>query len=254
MLSPIPSPLSLQLTGLIGVVLLAASPAPGQQPTGRGGHPFAGKWSLTLDQNTAPGGATLAIPGGAISPYNCTYHAEKKSFQVKGDGTFAWTENDAGFTHHDGKSPHYTFHGERRLILRASGTVQAPQIAEGASEENRRLTVKLEIICGDGYSTGTSHSGTQTGIGVASADGSQLTNYPGGITVPNPAWAIDWKELKPTSVNDEELGPEIIRRTTTYQTTRQTRIPPEINGLFTPPITEVLEVKHVRYLNLVPRG
>ena len=87
-----------------------------------------------------------------------------------------------------------------------------------------------------------------------SADGSRLTNYPGGTTVPNPVWIIEWKDLKPTSVKDEELGPEVIRRTTTYQAARPSRIPSEINGLFTPPVTERIEIKHVRNLGLVPRG
>lgn len=240
----------LKFAALVGVVCLFALPSTAQQPAG---NPFDGQWSLTLDQSTGPGGATLAVSGATISPYHCTYHAEKRQFQVQADGTIDWTENEAGTSSHDGQSEHFSFSGDRQLMLRASGKVQAPQTA-GATEKDRRLTLKLSVIGGNGRSTGTSLSGTQTGIGIVSADGSQLTNYPGGTTVPNPAWVIEWSELKPSSVQDEELGPETIRRTTTYAVTRETRIPREINGLFTPLMTERLEIKHVRYLDLVPRG
>jgi len=45
-------------------------------PTGLG-HRFDGEWSLVWDHCTAPGGATISIQGGTISPYNAAYHAEK---------------------------------------------------------------------------------------------------------------------------------------------------------------------------------
>jgi hypothetical protein len=244
---------NLKLAALIGVIWLTATPLIAQQPAGRGGNPFGGKWSLTIDMTTAPGGATLAIPYATISPYHCTYHAEKREFQVKEDGTFEWAENDAGSTSHDGKSEHFSFTGDRRLNLRASGNVQARTAGE-AREEDRRLTLKLEVIGGNGRATGTGGGRTNTGIFIVSADWSQFTNYPGGTTVPNPVWAIDWTDLKPSSVKDEDLGSEVIRRTTRYQAARPSRIPSEVNGLFTPPVMERIEVKQVRYLNVVPRG
>jgi hypothetical protein len=252
-LTPIQS--SLQLAALLGVFWLNASGVWAQQPapaTGR--NPYGGQWSLKIEMATAPGGATVDVPGGPISPYNCSYRAERRSFQVKEDGTYEWSESNAGTTHHEGVLPNATFNGDRMLMLRASGLVVDPLPPEGpAREDYRRVTLKLAIIGGDGYSTGTSASGTSTGIGLVSADWSQLTNYPGGTTIPNPAWVVEWT-LKPSSVRDEELGPEVIRRTTTYEGTRPSRIPSAINGLFTPLVTERIEVKHVRYLKLVPRG
>lgn len=245
---------SLRLAALICVVWLTASPTPGQQSGGRRGNPFGGQWSLTIDITTAPGGATLALPYATISPYHSTYNAQKREFQVKEDGTFEWAENDAGSASHDGKSENFSFAGDCRLILRASGNVQAPRTAGQAPEEDRRLTVNLKVLGGNGRSTGTGGGRTNTAIHIVSADGSQMTDHPGGNTRPNSIWAIDWTDLKPSTVKDEEVGPEVIRRTTTYQATRQSRIPSEVNGLFTPPVTQRIEIKHVRYLGLVPRG
>lgn len=57
----------------------------------------------------------------------------------------------------------------------------------------------------------------------------------------------DWK-LQPTSIEQQEEAPDVIREVTTYEGRREIR---EADG---PPLTERLRVRQVRYLNLVPRG
>jgi hypothetical protein len=133
--------------------------------------------------------------------------------------------------------------------------VLAPRAATGELRaEDRRLTLDLTIMGGSGYSSGTSSGGTFTATVIAKIDDREMLQFPGAIRAPNPPWTRNWQDLKPTRVTKEELAPDVIRETITFEETRETRIPQEINGLFTPPMTERLEIKHVRYLDLVPRG
>jgi len=237
------------------LVSWAAPPSLAQPGAGSGGHPFDGEWSLVWDLSTAPGGATLSIPGGTISPYNASYHAAKSRFQVNEDGSIAWSQSDAGSTSHDGVSSDSKFWGTRSVHLRAAGKVLAPRAATGELRaEDRRLTLDLTTMGGSGYSSGTSSGGTFTVTVIANIDDREMVQFPGAIRAPNPPWTVKWQDLKPTRVTQAELAPDVIEETITYEVTRETRIPKEINGLFTPPMTERLEIKHVRYLNLVPRG
>lgn len=244
---------------LICILSWAAPPTLAQPGAGGGGHPFDGEWSLVLDISTAPGGATLSLPGGTISPYNTAWHAEKERFQVQEDGTIEWAQSDAGSLYHNGTwntagAPAH-FWGDRKVHLRAAGKAHAPRSATGELRaEDRRLTLDLTTMGGSGASSGTSLSGTFTATIVANIDDREMVQFPGAIRAPNPPWVLKWQDLKPTRVTEDELGESVIRQTFTYELSRQSRVPEEIAGKFNPLVTERIEIKHVRYPNLVPRG
>ena len=96
MTSRCPNQVGLRVATLVGLLVVAAAQSPAQQPGGGGSNPFDGQWTLVWDVATAPGGATLAIPGGTISPYNAASHAAKEQFHVKEDGSIEWAQSDAG--------------------------------------------------------------------------------------------------------------------------------------------------------------
>lgn len=235
-------------------------PALAQQGAGSGGHSFDGEWSLVWDVSTAPGGATISIPGGTFAPYNTAYHATKEQFQVKEDGGIEWTQSDAGSMYHNGTfnadGASYQFWGGRKVHLRAAGKVQSPRTATcELRAEDRRLTLDLTTMGGSGYSSGTT-PGSYATI-VANIDDREQVIIPtlgGTHRSPNPPWILKWQDLKPTSVTTEELAPDVIRQTFSYRATRQYRIPEEVAGKLNPLVTERIEVKHVHYPRLVPRG
>lgn len=246
---------NLRAAALAGLLVVAAASSPAQQSGGGGSNPFDGEWSLVWDLSTAPGGVTLALPSETISPYNAAHHAAKEQFHVKEDGSIKWAQSDAGLTYHNGVSSSGQFWGDRKIHLRATGKAQAPRAATGELRaEDRRLTLDLTTIGGNGISSGTSTGGIQTATIVANIDDREMVMYPGAIRAPNLPWTRKWQDLKPTRVTKEELAPDVIRETITYEVTRETRIPKEVNGLFTPPMTERIEIKHVHYPRLVPRG
>lgn len=225
------------------VVSCAAAPAPAQPGAGNG-NPFEGEWSLVLDINTAPGGATLTFAGTTTSPYNYAIHAAKQRFQVKEDGSFEWSQNDAGSSNYNGVLNNSTgtarFCGSQNLVLRASGKAQAPRTATGElRDEDRRLTIDLTMFHGSGYYSVTSP------IVTATTAISNTANVPAGVE--------PWSDLKPTRLTKEELAPDVVRQTTTYEATRQTNNM-GADAASVPPTTQRIEIKHVRYLKLVPRG
>jgi hypothetical protein len=238
------------------VVTCAAPPVLAQPKAGGGGNPFDGEWSLVLDITTAPGGAVIALEGGTIPDYNTAYHAAKEQFHVKEDGSIEWAQSDAGSVYHNGTlnvvGLASQFWGERKLHLRAAGKAQTPRTANGELRaEDRRLTLDLTMIGGGGYA---SASGAYTTTFVANIDDREVIQFPGAIRAPNPPWILTWQDLKPTRVTEEELGLDVIRQTFTYEATRQIRVPEEVAGTFNPLVTERLEIKHVHYPRLVPRG
>jgi hypothetical protein len=189
---------------------------------------------------------------GTVSSYNAAYHAAKARFRVGDDGKIEWAQSEAGSTSHDGDATGGRFWGARTLHLRAAGTVQAPRAAGGeARAEDRRLSLDLRIMGGSGYS---SASGAPTTTVIANIDDPEAVMFPWGIRAPNPPWTVKFEDLKPTRVSRQELAPEVIQETITFEVSRETRIPKEVNGYFTPPMTERVEIKHKRFLNLVPRG
>jgi hypothetical protein len=226
------------------VVSCAAPPALAQPGAGGGGNPFHGEWSLVLDINTAPGGATLTAAGTTTSPYNYAIHAANPQFQIKEDGSFEWSQSDAGSSRYNGVQYNSTgtsqFSGCQNLLLRAAGKAQAPRTASGEMrDEDRRLTIDLTMIRGSGY------------YSVASPLVTATTAISNTANVPAPLET--WADLKPTRVITEELAPDVVRQTTTYEASRPTHNPGGDAGSV-PPTTQRIEIKHVRYLNLVPRG
>jgi hypothetical protein len=218
------------------------------------GNPFDGEWSLTVSIATAPGG----VPTRLATPYNSHHVAENRRFDVKADGSFEWLEREAGRMHDDGVSPGpSSFQNDFQLHLRGRGTAELPPETGGPERPgDRRLTnLRLTILLGDGRGSAVNPGGSGFSIGVSSADSAQMTftSYPGGnvVTVAGAHDELTWPELCSTSVAREEIASDVIVETARYEASRQgTRraLGQEI------PVTERIEVKHVRYLNLVPRG
>jgi hypothetical protein len=241
---------------LLAVALLAgASDRSAAQQTAPAGdaNPFDGQWSLQVSFATGPGGASY--PG--VSTFNCLYAGENRQFEVKADGTFEWLAREAGTQHDDGISANSSFQNDFQLHLRGRGKAErAPRTGGPERPGDRRLSLQLSFIGGDGRGSAVNMLGSGFSIGVVSADLMQMTftSYPGGnvITVATVPHEVTWPALTSASTTREETSPDVIVETTTYQANRQgtLRVGPgqEVS------VTERIEVKHVRYLNLVPRG
>ena len=81
-----------------------------------------------------------------------------------------------------------------------------------------------------------------------------FTSYPGGVatTVTTTPHELVWPELTSTRTSREEISPDVIVERTDYRATRQGTL--RVGPGQEVPVTERIEVKHVRHLNLVPRG
>lgn len=219
-----------------------------------GGNPFDGEWSLKLSIATAPGGVSASF----VSPYNSLHMAENRRFEVKADGSFEWLAREAGKMHDDGVSPGgSSFQNDFQLHVRGRGSAEPSPRAGGQERPgDRRLNLNLTFLLGDGRGSAINSGDYSFSIGVSSADSAQMTftSHPGGNVV-SVAGVHDeltpWPELRSTSVSREEIAPDVVVETALYRASRQgTRraLGTEI------PVTERIEVKHVRYLKLVPRG
>ena len=244
----------------LALALLAAGSnrAAAQQaaPAG-GGHPFDGQWSLTFSAATAPGG----VSAGFVSPYNSLYKVENRRFEVRPDGSFDWLASETGTLHTDGVSPggSSSFKNDFQLHLRGKGKVDPPpEDASGGESGNRRLSVKkLSLLSGSGLGSAINNGATTSfSVGVVSADLSRMTytSYPGGnvTTVTNKPLEVTWENLRSTRVTRDEIAPDVVVETALYKASRQGTWPVGVNQVV--PVTEEIEVKHVRYLKLVPRG
>jgi hypothetical protein len=236
----------------LGFALVAgASPcACGQQP---GGNPFDGEWSLILDIATAPGGASM---GGDVT-VDYLYRMENRRFEVKPDGTFEWLAREAGAQHHDYHRTGGSVHGDVEMHLRGKGKVDPPpEEAASTGAGNRRLSVQLSLLNGNGRGSYLMYGFPAYMVSVASADLSQITTTtisPTGnktVTIGSGERQVKWDNLRSTRVTRDEIAPDVVVETTVYRASRQAtwRVPDQI------PVTERIEVKHVRHLKLVPRG
>jgi hypothetical protein len=233
-------------------VLVAAAPAPAQQP---GDNPFEGEWSLTFDVATPPGGVTLTNEYGTDAPYHMAFHASKRSLQVAADGTIAWRDFENGALRISGTANYFgtqTKHwASHRPLLKAAGKATATPPPPGSTQPyDRRLEVNLDYTGGSG-TYADNHGGG--GAYIVDAAGEQMT-VTGGVTNSTIAviyWQAKWT-LKPARTVREELSPGEIRETTTYEGTRQAEIATQTSGKYQ--VTQRMEIKHVRSLNLVPRG
>lgn len=242
----------------LALALLAAGyqRAAAQQaaPAG-GGNPFDGEWSLNMSSTTAPGGLSIL----ALMPYNSHHVAENRRFEVKADGSFEWLAREAGTMHDDGVVPgHSSFKNDFQLHLRGEGKAERPPETGGPERPgDRRLTnLKLTFLLGDGRGSAVTNGNYGFSVGVSSADSAQMTftSHPGGnvVTVAGVHDEVTpWPELRSTSVSREEIAPDVVVETVRYEASRQgTR---RALGQVVP-VTERIEVKHVRHLKLVPRG
>jgi hypothetical protein len=218
-----------------------------------GKNPFEGEWLLELSITTAAGGVSTRL----ATPYNSHHMVANRRFEVKADGSFEWLAREAGMMHDDGVSAGSSgFQNDFQLHLRGQGKAMPPRTAGGPERPgDRRLNVQLSLLLGDGRGSSFSPGGSGFSIGVSSADSAQMTftSYPGGnvVTVAGVHDELTWPELRSTSVAREEIAPDVLVETVRYKSNRQgTRraLGQEV------PVTERIEVKHVRYLNLVPRG
>jgi hypothetical protein len=75
--------------------------------------------------------------------------------------------------------------------------------------------------------------------------GSGSAQQPATKAVPLPTW-----HLAPISREIEELGPDSRRETVKYKASRPSRVV----GTVAVPLTERIEIKHVRNTDIVPRG
>jgi len=242
------------LVAALGCALAAISPAAGQQanPT----NPFEGQWSLTFDVATAPGGVTLPDMYGSNSPYHLVFHASKRSFQVQADGTFVWREGEDGAAKWNGTAnyagTHTMWWASHQPLLKAAGKATATPTPPGSPQPyDRSLEVNLDWSGGNG-AFGDNHGGG--GTYLVDAAGEQMTVS--GVNAPPTTLPVTYIQskwsLKPIRTVREDISPDEIRETTTYKGSRQAELPTKSSGKYK--VTERIEVKHVRYSRLVPRG
>lgn len=220
------------------------------------GELFDGEWTLTFDVATPPGGVTLTNEYGSISPYHVVFRATKRSFQVQTDGTFAWREEEDGALKINGTGNYFgtrnTYWESHQPLLKAVGKATATRNVPGSPQPyERSLEVTLDWTGGNGaYADNYGGAGSY----VVDAVGEQMTvTGVGGPPTQTPMvyWQAKWS-LKAARIVREEIGPDQIRETTTYEGTRQAEIATQTSGSHK--VTERIEVKQVRNLNLVPRG
>ncbi len=240
---------SLQLAALVSVVLLTAPPSAAQQAAAE--NPHDGEWSLEFSVCTRPGGVFFAI-GGDEHRFNCLFQVARESFTVAADGVLKWEQREGGRLHVDDYS---TLAGKTAVqyqqpVLRLTGQAAAtPAGAESGRTYDRKLSLQLAWTGGSG--PGIDHNG-QPFVIALSADGSQWTTS--GYTRAAPYQKTLW-ELTPASVQREEIAVDTIRESTIFRVSRQTTLIDFMAAPgFSPAVTEQIEIKHVRFLNLVPRG
>ena len=233
------------------IIVGTIASAQGAEP----GNPFDGKWSLTFDVTTPPGGVTLRDTfGGSNSPYHLTFHASKKSFKVKEDGTFVWSEVDDGSlkidsTYNFPGTPPTTWRESHQPLLKAGGTATATPTPPGSPQPyDRTLQVDLDWTGGNGTYF---NSGGGSGAYIVGADGTQMmVTGPTTTTIPVTYWQAKWS-LKPARIVREGISANEIRETITYEGSRQAAVKTMMGNV---QVTERIEVKHVRNLQLIPRG
>jgi hypothetical protein len=264
------------MTALFVANVLAIAPSMAQQPAGR--NPFDGEWSLEFRVATRPGGesrvASRGITPEDVQTINLLMHVSRPSFAVGADGSLRWEQREEGLVHWDDFSRLVgkTATSDCQVVLRGTGEATATPAPAGSGRTyDRRLTLELSWAGSNG--SGLDHAGKPWTVAL-SADGSQwTTNYGTAAVVSEKSL---W-ELEPASTEREEIAPDVIRETAIYRASRQKQRASrqkqrasrqkqrasrqkqsEAYKLGIPPapltITERIEIKHIHYLNLVPRG
>jgi hypothetical protein len=221
-----------------------------QGPAPSSGAIYDGQWSLEYRNATRPGG-TRAQSAGYVVTQNILFSAVKSRFQVDKNGVFSWMERDNTYYHADsfyvyksGKTASLSW--DQEAVLKATGQV--------LDTKTRILKVSVEHWEGSGRFTDSMGGGTIQ----ANAEGTSLTYFPVGrpTTRPMPIRhrPLVW-ELKPVSIERQDLGPDQQREIVTYKASR---------GVTPPVVWQILgggnlstmqiEIRQVRELKLVPRG
>lgn len=247
MFGKLTSRVTLPAAALLAAIIATSAPVPAQQPAGP--NPFDGEWSLEFSAQTRPGGETRTYPNDTHQ-VNIQFMAQRESFTIAADGNLRWEQREGGLFHSDtfSRAAGTTSVQDQRPVLRVSGLAAATPAPAGSGRTyDRRLTLDLAWTGGDG--TLLDH-GLRSHVIALSADGSQYTTsgYTAAATYQSSHW-----ELEPASVQREEIAPDAIREITTFRLSRGTATQHN-QGQPPIPLTERIEIKHVHYLNLVPRG
>jgi hypothetical protein len=211
---------------------------------------FGGQWSFEFREATRPGGM-FAQSAAYDTTQNRLFTVVKSPFQVDKNGVFSWIERNNTYFHHD------TFYArtngvrsslswDQVGVLKATGQV--------VDSKTRTLKVTVERWPGSGRYMDRSGGGTIT----VSADGYTQTYFPSAFPPARPNQIAHppfvW-ELKPASIERQDLGPDQQRETVTYKGSRGVKGPAAWHilgdGYFT---IEHIEIRQVRELKLVPRG
>jgi hypothetical protein len=231
---------------LAGVLAGANSPAVAQDPATN--NPFDGQWTLDFSVSTPPGGSSIP---GTLAVYKITILQlqAKKEFEVGEDGALTWQNPDSASysmqhanMNREGTTVDLT--SRQGGLLRATGQVVA---------ESRALELKLQYAPARGRSHGRDSFGNWwTQVWTVSADGSNETSVfrsnRGSNETSTRAIVFgqsDWT-LEP-SIEIEGAGTDLEREVATYRGNRNAQWGPLA-------ITETVEVRQVRYGEIVLRG
>jgi hypothetical protein len=228
----------------VGLAWMVA-PAHAGDPAPASGSIYDGQWSCEFRVVTKPGGTPMqTIAYDSIQ--NQLFTAIKSSFQVDKNGSFSWEERknshwhaDSFYTYKNGTTAFLSW--DQEAILKVAGQV--------VDTKARTLKVTMEHWLGSGRFTDSMGGGT--------IDGSSQTCFPVGRPsgrYPLPHASFVW-ELKPVSIEQQDLGPDQQREIVTYKGSRGIKPPlamhcPGDGNL----ATEHIEIRQVRELKLVPRG
>jgi hypothetical protein len=240
---------------VLTAVLAANAPARGQQPAAP--NPHEGEWSLDFRVQTRPGGdtrvASINITPPDIQTDNVLMQVSRPSFTVAANGALRWEQRDGGQFHWDclSRLAGMTATADSQAVLRVQGKAIATPAPEGSPQAySRRLTLDLSWSGGTGMTV--DHMGKPWPVSL-SADGNQVITPFG--TRPAEYERSSW-DLKQTSFQKDEISPDVIRETTTFRNTRQKEAGVFKMGLPPAPLIfiERIEIKHIHYPRLVPRG
>ena len=239
----------------IALAALWAPFAHGAEPTRNSS--FDGEWSLEFRVNTKPGGESFTTrQGAAVSPYHLHFQATRQPFRFASDGSIKLDIRDEtpltiqSTTRYGEAVTAWDRQQHRGLVrLVGSGT------GEGRDRQVK-LTIRWIYVEGNGFMS-DSFGGSSNYVWRAAEDATTITisNQAGATTLPLEMWKSTW-ELKPESIEQTEVSPDVIVETVIYRGRQAARLSPLDPGGFSPPlpVIEEIELRQVRQLNLVPRG
>ena len=184
-----------------------------------------GTLEIRFEVQTRPGGETVVQGPAVISPFNIGLSVRADGVQVNDDGTFSFEARGTYRLDYHAVSPGVTIDTDEHRADRVQG--------KGKLAVDGKLSLDLAWGHGEGLQVWV------TSVGSGSA------RQPATEAVPLPTW-----QLVPSSRETEELGPDSRRETVKYKASRPSRVV----GTVAVPLTERMEIKHVRNTDIVPRG